>query len=52
MYNNRRRTEAMAKGKELLKQGRSQEATECFQHSIHVTPHMIQQVIKVRLSIS
>ncbi|KAG2222316.1 hypothetical protein INT45_001579 [Circinella minor] len=42
----RRRTEAMTKGKELLKQGRSQEATECFQHSIHVTPHMIQQVIK------
>ncbi|KAI9267900.1 PIN domain-like protein [Phascolomyces articulosus] len=42
----RRRTEALTKGKELLKQGKSQEATECFQQSIHVTPHMIKQVIK------
>ncbi|KAI9488331.1 PIN domain-like protein [Zychaea mexicana] len=42
----RRRTEALAKGKELLKQGKQREATECFQHSIHVTPHMIQQVVK------
>lgn len=46
----RRRAEALAKGHELYRQGKKKEATEYFQKSVNVTPHMVQQVAKVNIS--
>lgn len=35
------------KGKQLLREGKVQEARDCFQQSIDVTPQMALEVMKV-----
>ncbi|KAF7727620.1 Rad2 nuclease [Apophysomyces ossiformis] len=42
----RRRAEALAKGHELIRQGKRKEAAEYFQKATSVTPHMVHQVAK------
>ena len=43
----RRRKEYLAKGKQLLKEGKRSEAVDCFQKSVDVSPEMALALIKV-----